>query len=151
MPKKKKKIPDTLLNKYILFNWGFITLLIASLYLSFFLTQQGSSKSGGESTDSGSAVNTLSSKADHHQAAQLEPESPISIKANSSSDHLQGFNQKHQQLQQQQQQFQQDHMASSDHTPSRSTAGPSSQIHSPSSSAKLTQEKVFFFFFLSLS
>ncbi|KAH7541791.1 hypothetical protein FEM48_Zijuj02G0005100 [Ziziphus jujuba var. spinosa] len=102
---------------------------------------QRSSKSGGESTDSGSAVNTLSSKADYHQAAQLEPESPISKKANSSSDHQQAFNQKHQQLQQQQQQLQQDHMASSDHTSSRSTAGPSSQIHSPSSSAKPTQEK----------
>jgi hypothetical protein len=58
---------------------------------------QGSSKSGGESTDSGSAVNTLSSKADQ---AQLEPESPISKKA-SSSDH-QAFDQKHLQLQQQQ-------------------------------------------------
>ncbi|XP_060667775.1 transcription factor TGA9 isoform X1 [Ziziphus jujuba] len=103
--------------------------------------RQRSSKSGGESTDSGSAVNTLSSKADYHQAAQLEPESPISKKANSSSDHQQAFNQKHQQLQQQQQQLQQDHMASSDHTSSRSTAGPSSQIHSPSSSAKPTQEK----------
>ncbi|XP_062171836.1 transcription factor TGA9 isoform X2 [Alnus glutinosa] len=57
----------------------------------------GSSKSGGESTDSGSAVNTLSSKADQ---AQLEPESPISKKA-SSSDH-QAFDQKHLQLQQQQ-------------------------------------------------
>ncbi|KAJ6717237.1 TRANSCRIPTION FACTOR TGA9 [Salix koriyanagi] len=32
----------------------------------------GSSKSGGESTDSGSAINTLSSKAEAH----LEPESP---------------------------------------------------------------------------
>ncbi|KAE8037431.1 hypothetical protein FH972_010018 [Carpinus fangiana] len=57
----------------------------------------GSSKSGGESTDSGSAVNTLSSKADQ---AQLEPESPISKKA-SSSDH-QAFDQKHLQFQQQQ-------------------------------------------------
>lgn len=61
---------------------------------------QGSSKSGGESTDSGSAVNTLSSKADLAEA-QLEPESPISKKA-SSSDH-QAFDQKHlQQFQQQQ-------------------------------------------------
>lgn len=57
----------------------------------------GSSKSGGESTDSGSAVNTFSSKGDQ---AQLEPESPISKKA-SSSDH-QAFDQKHLQLQQQQ-------------------------------------------------
>ncbi|XP_022755980.1 transcription factor TGA9-like isoform X2 [Durio zibethinus] len=48
----------------------------------------GSSKSGGESTDSGSAVNTLSSKTEN----QLEPESPVSKKA-SSSDH-QAFDQK---------------------------------------------------------
>ncbi|XP_050214319.1 transcription factor TGA9 isoform X2 [Mercurialis annua] len=54
-------------------------------------TPRGSSKSEGESTDSGSAVNTLSSKAD--------PESPISKKA--SSDH-QIFDQKHLQLQQHQ-------------------------------------------------
>lgn len=61
--------------------------------------QQGSSKSGGESTDSGSAVNTLSSRAE----AQFEPESPISRKASNSSDQ-QAFDQKHLQLQQQQQQ-----------------------------------------------
>jgi len=55
---------------------------------------QGGSKSGGESTDSGSGVNTLSSKTE----LQFETESPISIKA-SSSDHQQAFDQ----LQQQQQ------------------------------------------------
>ncbi|KOM50555.1 hypothetical protein LR48_Vigan08g138200 [Vigna angularis] len=55
----------------------------------------GGSKSGGESTDSGSGVNTLSSK----NELQFETESPISIKA-SSSDHQQAFDQ----LQQQQQQ-----------------------------------------------
>ncbi|KAK9279677.1 hypothetical protein L1049_013865 [Liquidambar formosana] len=60
-------------------------------------TPGGSSKSGEESTDSGSAVNTLSSKAE----AQLEPESPISKKA--SADH-QAFDQKHLQLPQQPQQ-----------------------------------------------
>ncbi|XP_052187733.1 transcription factor TGA9-like isoform X2 [Diospyros lotus] len=41
--------------------------------LRFHQTPRGSSKSGGESTDSGSAVNTLSSKAEAH----LEPESPM--------------------------------------------------------------------------
>lgn len=50
---------------------------------------QGSSRSGGESTDSGSAVNTLSSKAGGH----LEPESPVSTKL--SSDHQQAFDHNH--------------------------------------------------------
>lgn len=59
---------------------------------------QGSSKSGGESTDSGSAVNTLSSKAE----AQFELESPITRKASSSDQ--QAFDQQHIQIQQQQQQ-----------------------------------------------
>ncbi|KAL2328468.1 hypothetical protein Fmac_021895 [Flemingia macrophylla] len=54
----------------------------------------GSSKSGGESTDSGSGVNTLSSKTE----LQFETESPISIKA-SSSDHHQAFDQQQQQEQ----------------------------------------------------
>ncbi|XVF05180.1 hypothetical protein REPUB_Repub05bG0149400 [Reevesia pubescens] len=63
--------------------------------MRFQQTQRGSSKSGGESTDSGSAVNTLSSKTEN----QLEPESPISKKA-SSSDY-QAFDQNP--LQQQQQ------------------------------------------------
>ncbi|EEF38522.1 DNA binding protein, putative [Ricinus communis] len=89
-------------------------------------TPRGSSKSGGESTDSGSAVNTLSSKAD----AQLEPESPISKKA--SSDH-QGFDQKHLQLQQQQQQLE---MASD--TSRTGGGGPSELNPSP---AKTPQEK----------
>lgn len=66
--------------------------------MRFQQTQRGSSKSGGESTDSGSAVNTLSSRAE----AQLEPESPISIKP--TSDH-QAFDQKHLQFQQHQQQL----------------------------------------------
>ncbi|KAJ8767780.1 hypothetical protein K2173_020720 [Erythroxylum novogranatense] len=56
----------------------------------------GSSKSGGESTDSGSALNTLSSKAE----VQIEPESPVSKKASSSSDQLQAFDQKQLRLQQ---------------------------------------------------
>ena len=64
----------------------------------FPFSTQGSSKSGGESIDSGSAVNTISSRAE----AQLEPESPISIK--STSDHL-AFDQKHLQFQQHQQQL----------------------------------------------
>ncbi|KAK8596133.1 hypothetical protein V6N13_000785 [Hibiscus sabdariffa] len=44
--------------------------------MRFQQTPRGSSKSGGESTDSGSAVNTISSKTEN----QLEPESPISTK-----------------------------------------------------------------------
>ncbi|KAK1382998.1 Transcription factor like [Heracleum sosnowskyi] len=52
-------------------------------------TPGGSSRSGGESTDSGSAVNTLSSKAGGH----LEPESPVSTKL--SSDHQQAFDHNH--------------------------------------------------------
>ncbi|PSS03134.1 Transcription factor like [Actinidia chinensis var. chinensis] len=47
-------------------------------------TPRGSSKSGGESTDSGSAVNTLSS---NKAKAHLEPESPMSSRKASSSDH----------------------------------------------------------------
>ncbi|XP_021628659.1 transcription factor TGA9 isoform X2 [Manihot esculenta] len=85
----------------------------------------GSSKSGGESSDSGSPVNTLSSKA----AAQLDPESPISKKA-SPSDH-QAFDQKHLQLQQHHQQIE---MASD----TSRTGGPSEL--NPSS-ANTPQEK----------
>ncbi|KAJ0020521.1 hypothetical protein Pint_31893 [Pistacia integerrima] len=65
--------------------------------MRFQQTPRGSSKSGGESTDSGSALNTLSSKAE----TQLEPESPISKKA-SSSDH-QAFEQDQLRLQHQEQ------------------------------------------------
>ncbi|XP_071931969.1 transcription factor TGA9-like isoform X2 [Coffea arabica] len=61
-------------------------------------TPRGSSKSGEESTDSGSAVNTLSSRAE----ARLEPESPISKK---SSLEPQGLEQKHLQLPNEQQQL----------------------------------------------
>ncbi|KDP33129.1 hypothetical protein JCGZ_13576 [Jatropha curcas] len=85
----------------------------------------GSSKSGGESTDSGSAVNTLSSKAE----AQLDPESPVSKKA-SSSDH-QAFDQKHLQFQQQQIEMASD--------TSRTGGGPPSELNP--SSAKPPQEK----------
>ncbi|XP_047157148.1 transcription factor TGA9-like isoform X2 [Vigna umbellata] len=63
--------------------------------MRFHQTPRGGSKSGGESTDSGSGVNTLSSK----NELQFETESPISIKA-SSSDHQQAFDQLHQQQQQ---------------------------------------------------
>ncbi|XP_027911782.1 transcription factor TGA9-like isoform X2 [Vigna unguiculata] len=63
--------------------------------MRFHQTPRGGSKSGGESTDSGSGVNTLSSKTE----LQFETESPISIKASSSSDHQHAFDQ----LQQQQQ------------------------------------------------
>ncbi|XP_021673758.2 transcription factor TGA9 isoform X3 [Hevea brasiliensis] len=86
----------------------------------------GSSKSGGESTDSGSAVNTLSSKAE----AQLDPDSPISKKA-SSSDHHQAFDHKHLQLQQHQQQMEM--------TSDTSRIGAPSELNQ--SPAKPSQEK----------
>ncbi|XVE59563.1 hypothetical protein DITRI_Ditri05aG0056000 [Diplodiscus trichospermus] len=76
--------------------------------MRFQQTPRGSSKSGGESTDSASAVNTLSSKTEN----QLEPESPISKKA-SSSDH-QAFDQKPLQHQQHLQQHQQQPLMASD-------------------------------------
>ncbi|XP_020214997.1 transcription factor TGA9 isoform X2 [Cajanus cajan] len=60
--------------------------------MRFHQTSRGGSKSGGESTDSGSGVNTRSSKTE----LQFETESPISIKA-SSSDHHQAFDQQQQQ------------------------------------------------------
>ncbi|GAB4859773.1 Transcription factor tga9 [Ancistrocladus abbreviatus] len=70
--------------------------------MKFQQTNRGSStKSGGESTDSGSAVNTLSCKGDTHL---LEPESPISSSRRVASTFVdqQPFNP--QQLHQQQQQ-----------------------------------------------
>ncbi|XWS73913.1 hypothetical protein CRYUN_Cryun02cG0169900 [Craigia yunnanensis] len=77
--------------------------------MRFQQTPRGSSKSGGESTDSISAANTLSSKTEN----QLEPESPISKMA-SSSNH-QAFDpnplQHQRHLQQHQQQQQQLEMA----------------------------------------
>ncbi|XP_057953691.1 transcription factor TGA9 isoform X2 [Malania oleifera] len=63
--------------------------------MRFQQTPRGSSKSGEESTDSGSALNTLSGKAE----TQLEPDSPISRKASSDQ---QAFDQNHLPLQQQQ-------------------------------------------------
>ncbi|KAJ6986168.1 transcription factor TGA9-like isoform X1 [Populus alba x Populus x berolinensis] len=86
----------------------------------------GSSKSGGESTDSGSALNTLSSKAEAH----LEPESPISKKVSSSDHYNQAFYQKHLQFQEQEQ-------VDMANDTSR-TGGPSQQNQSP---AKSPQEK----------
>ncbi|KAL8115616.1 hypothetical protein AgCh_022207 [Apium graveolens] len=62
-------------------------------------TPKGSSKSGGESNDSGSAVNTLSS------GGRLEPESPVSRIA--SSDHQQAFDHNHIQFPQDQNQLHQ--------------------------------------------
>ncbi|TYJ26457.1 hypothetical protein E1A91_A07G121200v1 [Gossypium mustelinum] len=59
----------------------------------------GSSKSGGESTDSGSALNTISSKTEN----QFEPDSPISKKA--SSSYHQALDQQNLQQQQQQQEM----------------------------------------------
>ena len=93
----------------------------------FKLNVQGSSRSGGESTDSGSALNTLSSKAEAH----LEPESPISKKVSSSDHYNQAFYQKHLQFQEQQQ-------VDMANDTSR-TGGPSQQNQSP---AKSPQEKV---------
>ncbi|KAJ6937504.1 transcription factor TGA9-like isoform X1 [Populus alba x Populus x berolinensis] len=87
----------------------------------------GSSKSGGESTDSGSATNTLSSKADAH----LEPESPISKKASSSDHYNQAFDQKHLQFQDQQQ-------VDMANDTSRTGGRPSQQNQSP---AKAPHEK----------
>ncbi|KAL2592666.1 hypothetical protein AAZV13_12G080600 [Glycine max] len=90
--------------------------------MRFQQTSRGGSKSGGESTDSGSGVNTLSTK----NELRFETESPISIKA-SPSDHHQAFDQHLQQQQQQQQQQQE-----------TATAGTSSQNQS---AAKSPQEK----------
>ncbi|XP_039012755.1 transcription factor TGA9-like isoform X1 [Hibiscus syriacus] len=53
--------------------------------MRFQQTPRGSSKSVGESTDSGSAVNTISSKTEN----QLEPESPISTRKTTPLDHQQ--------------------------------------------------------------
>ena len=78
-------------------------------------------------------MNTLSSKADLGEA-QLEPESPISTKKASSSDH-QAFDQKHLQLQHQQQQQIHQEMASD----TSRTTGPSSQNQS---AGKAPLEKV---------
>ncbi|GMN60238.1 hypothetical protein TIFTF001_029311 [Ficus carica] len=92
----------------------------------------GSSKSGGESTDSGSAVNNnnnnLSSK-----EAQLEPESPLSKKATSSSDHHQAFDQKSLQNQQQ--------MASDASRTAGGGVGPTSSQQIQSQAPKQSQEK----------
>ena len=99
----------------------------ACLLFWFKLNVQGSSKSGGESTDSGSALNTLSSKAEAH----LEPESPISKKVSSSDHYDQAFYQKHLQFQEQEQ-------VDMANDTSR-TGGPSQQNQSP---AKSPQEKV---------
>ncbi|KAF2300807.1 hypothetical protein GH714_015965 [Hevea brasiliensis] len=96
------------------------------LRLGMMKLEHGSSKSGGESTDSGSAVNTLSSKAE----AQLDPDSPISKKA-SSSDHHQAFDHKHLQLQQHQQQMEM--------TSDTSRIGAPSELNQ--SPAKPSQEK----------
>ncbi|VVA29475.1 PREDICTED: mRNAion factor [Prunus dulcis] len=101
--------------------------------MRFHQTPRGSSKSGGESTDSGSQVNTLTSKG---EGGQLEPESPISKKA-SSSDHQQTFDQKHLQFQQQQQLQAQD-MAINDSSRGGAVGVGASQSQS---AAKPSQEK----------
>ncbi|XP_065868959.1 transcription factor TGA9 isoform X2 [Euphorbia lathyris] len=63
--------------------------------MRFQQTPRGSSKSGEESTDSGSAVNTLSSKAE----GQLDPESPISKHQNQNQNQV--FDQNNLQIQHQ--------------------------------------------------
>ncbi|KAL9679423.1 hypothetical protein QQ045_017283 [Rhodiola kirilowii] len=92
--------------------------------------QRGGSRSGGdESTDSGSALNTFSSKGGGGDQVQFDPESPISKKPSSSSfDHRQQPQHQQQQLQlhqeQQQQQQQQalvGEMMTSDHNNSTRT------------------------------
>ncbi|KAJ6365582.1 hypothetical protein OIU76_030374 [Salix suchowensis] len=95
--------------------------------IRFQQTPRGSSRSGGESTDSGSATNTLSSKADAH----LEPESPISKRASFSDHYNQAFDQKHLQFQEQQQ-------VNMANDTSRTGGGPSQQNQSP---AKTPHEK----------
>ncbi|KAK7263399.1 hypothetical protein RJT34_30988 [Clitoria ternatea] len=71
--------------------------------MRFQQTSRGGSGSGGDSTDSGSGVNTLSSKTE----LQFETESPVSIKVSSSDQHPQAFDEQHLQLQQNKQQQQQ--------------------------------------------
>lgn len=103
---------------------------------------QGSSKSGGESTESGSGMNTLSTKTE----LQFETDSPTSIKA-SSSDHHHAFDQHHLQLQQQKQ-HQLQHEKTTDHDASKADP-PQNQP-----AAKSAQEKVFLnkhFFLLLIS
>ncbi|CAA3011715.1 transcription factor TGA2 [Olea europaea subsp. europaea] len=60
--------------------------------MRFHHTPRGSSKSGEESTDSGSAVHALSSRG---EGSRLELESPVGRKASSSSDHHQMIDQMH--------------------------------------------------------
>lgn len=110
---------------------------------------QGSSKSaGGESTDSGSQVNTtaLTSKGDQ---TQLEPESPISKIASSSNNHHhqhQALDQNHLQFQQQQQ-LQQD-MAISDTSRATTVAATGTTEASKGQSApKPNHEKVLILLF----
>ncbi|KAK0606475.1 hypothetical protein LWI29_038138 [Acer saccharum] len=102
--------------------------------MRFHQTPGGSSRSGEESTDSGSsALNTLNSS---KFEGQLEPESPISKKPSSSDHHLQhqaSFDQKHfqqnQQQQQHHQQQQQIEIMANDNSNSR--AGPSISQNQP--------------------
>lgn len=102
---------------------------------------QGSSKSaGGESTDSGSQVNTttLTSKGDQ---TQVEPESPISKLASSSNHHHhqhQALDQNHLQFQQQ---LQQD-MAISDTTRATTVATGAAEASKGQSAPKPNHEKV---------
>ncbi|XP_057455983.1 transcription factor TGA9 isoform X2 [Lotus japonicus] len=87
--------------------------VVASLSSPSLTNPYGSSKSGGESTESGSGMNTLSTKTE----LQFETDSPTSIKA-SSSDHHHAFDQHHLQLQQQKQ-HQLQHEKTTDHDASK--------------------------------
>ncbi|KAL2545941.1 transcription factor TGA2 [Forsythia ovata] len=66
--------------------------------MRFHHTIRGSSKSGEESTDSRSAVHTLSSRG---EGSRLEPESPVGRNTDSSSDHRVIDQMRHLQLPQQ--------------------------------------------------
>ncbi|CAL0329028.1 unnamed protein product [Lupinus luteus] len=101
--------------------------------MRFHQTPRGSSKSGGESTDSGSGVNTICSSKTT-EPPQFETESPISKKASSSDQHLQAFDQHHHMQQRQNQLQQQDIMPIV-----TSRTGPSSQNQSPAKTT--TQDK----------
>ncbi|KAG4994470.1 hypothetical protein JHK86_031297 [Glycine max] len=115
------KIVDDVVGAKGIFSAEYLDIVDSSLVGGLGGQMKGGSKSGEESSDSGSGVNTLSSK----NELQFETESPISIKA-SSSDHHQAFDQHLQQQQQQQQQHE------------TATAGTSSQNQS---AAKSPQEK----------
>ncbi|KAI3832650.1 hypothetical protein MKW98_002196 [Papaver atlanticum] len=96
---------------------------------------KGSSKSGEESTDSGSAQNTISCKADsynhHHHHHQFGPGSPIST-----SVKVFDQNQQTQDYQKQQQQQQQQLLKMASDVPRNGAAGPQQNQQQPKTSEK---------------